>query len=52
MLYEAVRLFVERATQVLPTFSLTPANALAVMQICFGWMGSRWQSNSLRRVSR
>jgi predicted ATPase/class 3 adenylate cyclase len=32
--YAAVRLFVERATQALATFSLTPANASAVVQIC------------------
>src|SRR5207244_11078001 len=33
--YAAVRLFVERATQALATFSLTEANAPAVVQICF-----------------
>ncbi|MEP7200321.1 MAG: adenylate/guanylate cyclase domain-containing protein, partial [Chloroflexota bacterium] len=33
--YAAVRLFVERATQALATFSLTQANAPAVVQICF-----------------
>ena len=32
--YEAVRLFVERATTVLPTFTLTDQNAPAVVQIC------------------
>ena len=31
---EAVQLFVERATAVLPTFSLSPANAEAVAAIC------------------
>ncbi|MCA1553708.1 MAG: adenylate/guanylate cyclase domain-containing protein, partial [Chloroflexi bacterium] len=33
--YAAVRLFVERATQARATFSLTPANARAVVEICF-----------------
>jgi len=32
--YEAVRLFVERAASVLPGFTLTPANAASVAQIC------------------
>jgi predicted ATPase/DNA-binding SARP family transcriptional activator len=31
---EAVRLFVERAAAALPTFTLTPANAAVVAQIC------------------
>lgn len=31
---EAVRLFVERAASVLPTFQLTPQNAAAVSEIC------------------
>ena len=31
---EAVQLFVERATEVLPTFTLSPANAEAVAAIC------------------
>jgi predicted ATPase/DNA-binding SARP family transcriptional activator len=31
---EAVRLFVERAAAALPTFTLTPANAAAVAQVC------------------
>ena len=31
---EAVRLFVDRATAVLPSFSLTPADASAVVEIC------------------
>ena len=31
---EAVRLFVERATAVLPSFALTPADAPAVVEIC------------------
>jgi predicted ATPase/class 3 adenylate cyclase len=31
---EAVRLFVDRATAVLPTFALTPANLDAVVEIC------------------
>jgi predicted ATPase/class 3 adenylate cyclase len=31
---EAVRLFVDRATSVLPSFELTPANAAAVVEIC------------------
>jgi predicted ATPase/class 3 adenylate cyclase len=31
---EAVRLFVERATAVLPSFTLTPADAPAVVEIC------------------
>lgn len=31
---EAVRLFVERATEVLPAFRLTEANAPAVVQVC------------------
>jgi predicted ATPase/DNA-binding SARP family transcriptional activator len=34
MRYEAVRLFVDRATAALPTFALTPQNALAVAHIC------------------
>jgi predicted ATPase/class 3 adenylate cyclase/Tfp pilus assembly protein PilF len=33
--YEAVRLFVERAQAVQPTFSVTDANAPAVVQVCF-----------------
>ena len=32
--YESVRLFVERAASVLPGFTLTQANAAAVVQIC------------------
>lgn len=32
--YEAVRLFVERATSSLPTFALTDRNAPAVVQVC------------------
>ena len=32
--YEAIRLFCERATAVLPDFNLTPANAPYVAQIC------------------
>jgi non-specific serine/threonine protein kinase len=32
--YEAVQLFVERARSVLPSFSLTPENAPAVVQVC------------------
>src|SRR5262249_29178500 len=32
--YEAVQLFVERATSVLPSFTLTPENASAVVQVC------------------
>jgi len=32
--YEAVRLFVDRASAVQPAFALTPANAHAVAQIC------------------
>lgn len=32
--YEAVQLFVERASAVLPSFALTPQNAAAVVQIC------------------
>lgn len=31
---DAVRLFIERATETLPTFSLTPQNAPAVVTIC------------------
>ena len=31
---ESVRLFIERATAVLPTFVLTPSNATAVVEIC------------------
>lgn len=34
MHYEAIRLFVERAGIVNPTFSLTPQNAAAVVQVC------------------
>lgn len=34
MEYESVQLFRDRAATVLPTFSLTPTNALAVSQIC------------------
>jgi predicted ATPase/class 3 adenylate cyclase len=33
--YEAVRLFIERAQAVQPTFSVTDANAPAVAQVCF-----------------
>src|SRR5262252_537118 len=32
--YEAVQLFVERARAVLPSFTLTPENASAVVQVC------------------
>jgi predicted ATPase/DNA-binding CsgD family transcriptional regulator len=32
--YEAVRLFVERATEVLPSFVLTDQNASAVIEVC------------------
>jgi non-specific serine/threonine protein kinase len=32
--FEAVRLFVERARSVLPSFTLTPENASAVVQVC------------------
>jgi non-specific serine/threonine protein kinase len=32
--YEAVQLFVERARYVLPSFTLTPENAPAVVQVC------------------
>jgi predicted ATPase len=32
--YDAVRLFVERATRPLPYFQLTPANAFPIAQIC------------------
>ena len=32
--YESVRLFIERATDALPTFTLTNQNALAVAQVC------------------
>jgi non-specific serine/threonine protein kinase len=32
--YEAVQLFVERARSVLPSFTLTPENAPAVVQVC------------------
>jgi len=32
--YEAVQLFVERARSVQPSFTLTPENAAAVMQVC------------------
>ncbi len=32
--YEAVQLFVERARSVLPSFTLTPENASAVVQVC------------------
>ena len=32
--YEAVRLFVERGTLALPSFAMTPDNALAVAQVC------------------
>lgn len=32
--YEAIRLFVDRATAVLPTFRLSAGNAAAVVQIC------------------
>jgi len=32
--YEAVRLFAERATAVLPTFRVTPQNARSVVQVC------------------
>ena len=32
--YEAVQLFVERAKSVLPSFTLTPENASAVVQVC------------------
>jgi non-specific serine/threonine protein kinase len=32
--YEAVRLFIERATAALSTFALTDQNALAVMEVC------------------
>jgi predicted ATPase len=32
--YEAVELFVERARSVLPSFTLTPENASAVVQVC------------------
>jgi predicted ATPase/DNA-binding CsgD family transcriptional regulator len=32
--YEAVHLFVERARSVLPSFTLTPENASAVVQVC------------------
>jgi predicted ATPase/DNA-binding CsgD family transcriptional regulator len=34
MTYEAIQLFVERARSVLPSFSLTPEDASAVVQIC------------------
>jgi non-specific serine/threonine protein kinase len=34
MQYDAVRLLVERARTVLPNFTLTPANASSVVQIC------------------
>jgi predicted ATPase len=34
MTYEAVQLFIERARSVLPSFSLTPENAPAVVQVC------------------
>ena len=34
MKFEAVRLFVERATAIVPTFALTENNATAVVQIC------------------
>jgi predicted ATPase/DNA-binding NarL/FixJ family response regulator len=33
--YDAARLFVERATQALSTFRVTPANAAAIAQVCF-----------------
>jgi predicted ATPase/DNA-binding CsgD family transcriptional regulator len=32
--YEAVELFIERARSVLPSFTLTPENASAVVQVC------------------
>jgi non-specific serine/threonine protein kinase len=32
--YEAIRLFVQRATSIVPTFSLTPKNAIAIAEIC------------------
>ncbi len=32
--YEAIRLFADRATAVLPTFRLSAANAVAVVQVC------------------
>jgi non-specific serine/threonine protein kinase len=32
--YEAIQLFVDRARSVLPSFSLTPENASAVVQVC------------------
>lgn len=32
--YEAVRLFVERATTALPSFTVTPDNAIAVTKVC------------------
>jgi non-specific serine/threonine protein kinase len=32
--YEAIQLFVERARAVLPSFTLTPENASAVVQVC------------------
>ena len=34
MTYEAVQLFVERARSIQPSFSLTPENAPAVVQVC------------------
>ena len=34
MKYEAIRLFAERAAVVVPTFEVTPRNAIAVAQIC------------------
>ena len=47
--YEAVRLFIERAQAVQPSFAVTDANAPAVAQVCFRLDGIPLASNWRRR---
>jgi class 3 adenylate cyclase len=49
--YEAVRLFVERARAIRPTFELTEKNAQAVLGICRRLDGCRWRLRLPRRGS-
>ena len=50
--FPAVRLFAERAAQVVPGFALTEANMAAVAGICCWWRGCRWPSSWPRRGCR
>jgi hypothetical protein len=48
--FEAVQLFVERASTVRPSFAVTHHNALAIAEIAAGSTGSRWRLSSQPHV--